>query len=442
MDTLPKEQIEKDTPVQERQHRETYEERSDGHIGTQKRKEKNVLETNFLWSIDEIREEKAFTVFLFTCVKMDAHSLGIIVTNSKARIQSVSPSFVTITGYPIDELIGTDCKLLQGSNTSQLAKEKIKDCMEKNEICDVVLVNYKKNGQMFWNRLQIVPLFACSGELTAYVGFIREMHELASFVDKLLPVFQWVPPSHPLSAQSAKQFSQRTKTLALDRVEAEEDESPSSLDSSGDIALSDLPSSYLYSQSRLNFVAETLLPTIHGEFKVRAYRNNIDGSEPIAIIFGDVQGKSDVICRVHDQCFTSEVLHSLKCDCQAQLEYALRYIRENASGMVIYLPQEGRGMGLANKIKAYSVQEHGLDTVDSNAILGFSQDSRSYDSVRSILHELNVFSIRLLSNNPRKFDHLSSLGIQISSRIPCVVETSSLANRYLLAKQTRMQHMT
>lgn len=190
------------------------------------------------------------------------------------------------------------------------------------------------------------------------------------------------------------------------------------------------------------FVAETLLPTSEGAFRVRAYRahGSLRESEPIAMISGAVQGKAGVPVRVHDQCFTSEVFGSLKCDCREQLLFAKEYTKQHG-GVVIYMPQEGRGIGLANKIMAYSMQEQGLDTVDANRVLGFRDDYRSYEPVLAILKDLGVKSIRLLTNNPRKIRLLSEMGVQVDGRLPVVIPGGEHSQGYLTAKAERMAHL-
>ncbi|GAB9465001.1 Gtp cyclohydrolase ii [Globisporangium polare] len=190
------------------------------------------------------------------------------------------------------------------------------------------------------------------------------------------------------------------------------------------------------------FVAETLLPTTEGVFRVRAYRSkgSLRESEPIAMISGDVKGKSGVPVRVHDQCFTSEVFGSLKCDCKEQLNFAKEYTKKHG-GVVIYMPQEGRGIGLANKIKAYSMQEKGLDTVDANRVLGFKDDYRSYEPVQAILKDLGIKSIRLLTNNPRKIRLLSQLSIVVEGRLPVIIKGGEHSQGYLTAKAMRMAHL-
>jgi len=192
------------------------------------------------------------------------------------------------------------------------------------------------------------------------------------------------------------------------------------------------------------FVAETLLPTQMGKFRLRGYRHTVDGgtsfSEPSAIISGQVEGCEDVIVRVHDACWTSEVIGSLKCDFREQLHLAMRTIQEQ-EGIVIYCQQEGRGIGLANKIAAYALQERGLDTVQANRALGLPDDCREYSAVRHILRELRIKSIRLMTNNPRKISELEALGITVTGRVACIVEASEYNQGYLTTKEQKMAHL-
>ncbi len=192
--------------------------------------------------------------------------------------------------------------------------------------------------------------------------------------------------------------------------------------------------------SPVTFVAETLLPTEKGSFRVRAYRDHVDSTEPVAMVVGDVAGKTDVPVRVHDECFTSEVLGSLKCDCKDQLGFAMDLIQRRGCGLVIYLRQEGRGIGLANKVAAYALQEDGHDTVDANRMLGLPDDARRYDQAAAILAELGVKSVRLMTNNPRKVERLEAEDVKISGRIPVLIKANSHSAGYLAAKHARMGH--
>lgn len=192
------------------------------------------------------------------------------------------------------------------------------------------------------------------------------------------------------------------------------------------------------------YVAETCLPTKTGKYRVRAYRHSIDGdttfTEPTCIMTGKPEGQENVVVRVHDACFTSEVLGSLKCDCAEQLQLAMEYIQERGTGIIIYLQQEGRGIGLSNKIAAYSLQERGLDTVDANRALGLPDDCREYTSVKNILADLHIKSIQLMTNNPRKIESLRAIGVRVTDRVPCIVQGQEYSQNYLDIKQAKMAH--
>jgi len=195
-------------------------------------------------------------------------------------------------------------------------------------------------------------------------------------------------------------------------------------------------------QAKSIFIAETNLPTDKGIFRVRSYRNINDAKiEPTAIIFGKVESLENVPLRVHDACFTSEVLGSQKCDCKEQLDFSIQYIKNNGPGIVIYLQQEGRGIGLSNKIAAYSLQEAGYDTVDANRMLGLPDDIRDYQAVKDILDELNIKSVKLMTNNPRKIEKLQDLGINISERISIQMQPNCTNMNYLKTKAEKMKHI-
>lgn len=192
---------------------------------------------------------------------------------------------------------------------------------------------------------------------------------------------------------------------------------------------------------RTAFFSESLLPTRHGEFRVRVYRDQLSGTEPSAIVAGDVRGQDGVPVRVHSECFTGEVLGSLKCDCREQLEFALELVQRHGRGVVIYLRQEGRGIGLGNKIAAYALQEEGLDTVDANRALGLPDDGREYGAAADILRDLGVRSVRVLTNNPAKLEQLRALEVPVVGRMPVLVPSSPHSRGYLQAKRRRMGHM-
>jgi len=184
--------------------------------------------------------------------------------------------------------------------------------------------------------------------------------------------------------------------------------------------------------------AETLLPTQHGEFRCVVFKAD-DGREHIAMSVGDIQG-DDVLCRVHSECLTSEVLGSLKCDCNIQLERGLQRIQKEGRGVLLYLRQEGRGIGLGNKIRAYALQEKGHDTVDANRLLGLPDDARDYTVAAKMLEQLGVTSTVLMTNNPLKVEGLQKAGVPVTRRTPHLFEASDFAQGYLDTKAVRMGH--
>ncbi len=185
--------------------------------------------------------------------------------------------------------------------------------------------------------------------------------------------------------------------------------------------------------------AQTLLPTAHGELRTLVYVDG-QGKEHLALCVGDVTG-DDVLCRVHSECLTGEVLGSLRCDCKQQLDAALDRIVREGRGVVLYLRQEGRGIGLGNKIRAYALQEQGLDTVDANRALGLPDDARDYTTAADMLNDLGTTSVALLTNNPLKVEGLTDAGVHVLRRVPHVVAMGSAARAYLTTKGQRMGHL-
>ncbi len=188
------------------------------------------------------------------------------------------------------------------------------------------------------------------------------------------------------------------------------------------------------------FYARTALPTAHGVFDVRVFRGP-DGKEHLAISVGDLAGADAVPTRVHSECLTGEVLGSLKCDCKPQLDAALRLMQDRRRGVVLYLRQEGRGIGLGNKIRAYQLQEGGADTVDANRMLGFGDDLRRYDVAAEMLRALGVRSVQLVTNNPTKVEGLREAGIEVVDRLPLVTGVNRVNHGYLQTKRQRMGHI-
>src|SRR5215468_5553933 len=191
--------------------------------------------------------------------------------------------------------------------------------------------------------------------------------------------------------------------------------------------------------------AETELPTSYGPFRLVVYREpavtaDVPGQEHIAMVRGDVSGASNVLCRVHSECWTSEVLGSLKCDCREQLEAALARIAAEGTGVIVYLRQEGRGIGLGNKIRAYALQNSGADTVEANLALGFEADERDYEPAAAILKDLGVRSVRLLTNNPLKVAGVRAAGVPVADRISHWVGENQYNSAYLAVKRRKMGH--
>jgi GTP cyclohydrolase II len=195
-------------------------------------------------------------------------------------------------------------------------------------------------------------------------------------------------------------------------------------------------------------LAEAKIPTRYGEFECHVFRSahasaaNVDPlpHDHLAWVFGDVRGRTGTLVRVHSECITSEVFGSLKCDCKEQLDVAMAAVARAGAGAVLYLRQEGRGIGLANKIRAYALQSDGHDTVDANRLLGLPDDARLYNVAREMLEHLGVASVRLLTNNPAKVQALRDLGVHVVGRAPIVVAPNQHSARYLDAKRRRMEH--
>lgn len=185
----------------------------------------------------------------------------------------------------------------------------------------------------------------------------------------------------------------------------------------------------------------TNLPTEYGKFKLIGYSNNLDNKEHIALVKGEVSGKSSVLVRIHSECLTGDVFHSTRCDCGPQLEKALKMISQRGSGVVLYMRQEGRGIGLLNKLRAYRLQDKGLDTVEANEALGFPADIREYEISAQVLKDLQVSSIELLTNNPRKIAALEKNNIEIVKRIPMEPDLFKDNEKYLQTKQEKLGHM-
>ena len=191
----------------------------------------------------------------------------------------------------------------------------------------------------------------------------------------------------------------------------------------------------------LDYATSCALPTPWAEFTLHAWVEASTGKEHLAMALGDLGNGEPVLARVHSECLTGDVMFSQRCDCGAQLEGALRRIAEEGRGIVLYLRQEGRGIGLLNKIRAYRLQEAGADTVEANLQLGFHADARNYELCRLMLAQFGITAVRLMANNPRKIDALTRLGITVTERVPLLVNRNAHNNSYLNTKQAKLGHM-
>jgi len=194
-------------------------------------------------------------------------------------------------------------------------------------------------------------------------------------------------------------------------------------------------------ETQVSCAVETKLPTPFGEFRLRAYENEIDELTHVALVMGEPEGKDDVLVRVHSACLTGDALHSLRCDCGEQLESAMRIIAEEGEGVIAYMQQEGRGIGLLNKMKAYHLQDEGMDTVEANQKLGLAPDLRDYGVGAQILKDLDLRRIRLLTNNLTKVVGLRGFGLEITERVPLEIEPNGYNERYLKTKREKLNHV-
>jgi 3,4-dihydroxy 2-butanone 4-phosphate synthase/GTP cyclohydrolase II len=206
------------------------------------------------------------------------------------------------------------------------------------------------------------------------------------------------------------------------------------------ITIADLIQYRMQTERLVKRVAHADLPTEHGAFRIFAYANQLDSETHVALVRGDIGDGRDVLVRVHSKCLTGDVFHSARCDCGAQLETAMGRIAEEGRGVLLYLNQEGRGIGLANKIRAYELQDQGLDTVEANERLGFKADQRDYGIGAQILSDLGVRTMRLLTNNPRKFVGLQGYGLAVSEAVPLEIPANESTRRYLKAKKDKLGH--
>jgi 3,4-dihydroxy 2-butanone 4-phosphate synthase/GTP cyclohydrolase II len=207
------------------------------------------------------------------------------------------------------------------------------------------------------------------------------------------------------------------------------------------ISVAQLVSYRLAKERLVTRVAEADLPTEFGDFRIIAYQSSIDDREHVALLKGDIEGRDDILTRMHSECLTGDVFSSLRCDCGQQLGAALERIAEEGQGVVVYLKQEGRGIGLHNKIRAYELQDQGHDTVEANEALGFKPDLRDYGIGAQILLDLGLKKIRLLTNNPRKIVGLEGYNLEITGRVPLNVDSGEHNKSYLDTKRSKLGHL-
>jgi 3,4-dihydroxy 2-butanone 4-phosphate synthase/GTP cyclohydrolase II len=207
------------------------------------------------------------------------------------------------------------------------------------------------------------------------------------------------------------------------------------------ITIADLIAYRLRHEKLVQGVTEAKLPTRYGEFRAVAYKSAVDAAEHVALVKGDISGGEPVLVRVHSECLTGDVFGSLRCDCGAQIEMALQSIAKEGRGVFVYMRQEGRGIGFHNKLRAYALQDQGMDTVEANIALGFDADLRDYGVGAQILADLGLHNIRLLTNNPKKVVGLESYGIKIVETVPLIAPATPYNIRYLETKQKKLGHI-
>lgn len=191
----------------------------------------------------------------------------------------------------------------------------------------------------------------------------------------------------------------------------------------------------------VTFVASANLPTQWGHFTIYGFEDTVNGKEHIALAFGDLQQDQPTLCRIHSECLTGDCLFSLRCDCGAQLQSAMKSVAKEGRGLILYLRQEGRGIGLLNKIKAYSLQDSGADTVEANVQLGFEPDSREYLVCKPMLDHFGIKTLRLMTNNPRKVDALAEMGLDVTEIVPIHTGTNPHNESYLAVKVDKLGHI-
>jgi 3,4-dihydroxy 2-butanone 4-phosphate synthase/GTP cyclohydrolase II len=207
------------------------------------------------------------------------------------------------------------------------------------------------------------------------------------------------------------------------------------------ISVADIIKYRMQTEKHVHCLASPKLPTRFGEFRVHAYKSDITGEEHVALVKGEITEEDEVLVRVHSSCLTGDIFHSIRCDCGEQLDRALELIEKEGKGVILYLLQEGRGIGLINKLRAYELQDGGDDTIEANAKLGFAPDIRDYGTGSQILRDLGVRKMRLLTNNPAKFVAIEGFGLEIVERVPLEIAPSLTSHKYLETKKRKLGHI-
>lgn len=207
------------------------------------------------------------------------------------------------------------------------------------------------------------------------------------------------------------------------------------------ITIKDLVCYRKINDSIIKRVSEAKMPTKYGDFKIIGYVNVLNNEHHIALVKGNICDEDEVLVRIHSECLTGDVFGSLRCDCGEQLKIAMENINKQGKGVILYMRQEGRGIGLINKIKAYNLQDEGYDTVEANNMLGFPDDIREYSISAQILKDIGVRKVKLMTNNPRKINELKQYGIEVSERVPIQVQHNNINLRYLKSKKQKLGHL-
>ncbi len=286
------------------------------------------------------------------------------------------------------------------------------------------LINPQSKPEDFGRPGHIFPLIACPGGVLRRAGHTEAVIDLMKLAD--------LQPSGVLCEILADDGTMARGEELFDFAEKH---------SLKLITVKDLIAYRLEKESLVRFVAEAQLPTEHGNFQVKIFENVTDGKEHLALVKGDISADEPILVRAHSECMTGDIFHSLRCDCGKQLHRAMEMIEQAGKGVILYMRQEGRGIGLTNKIKAYSLQEQGMNTIEANEALGFKPDARDYGIGAQILNQLGVRKMMLMTNNPTKRVGLESYGLEVVDRVSIEIEPVPENEEYLKTKKYKMGHI-